>query len=683
MNKERAITYSLLAHIRNKGTLVEGPIDIFKPLIKRTLSKLSKDRGQMKGNGVNVKGNSILEIKKVSDELYSIDFPIPVLRNILNEISDDINTNGITHFCIYQDNSFEIYNYEFDDYDDVINKQKKVVNNLEKLYLDFCKSEGLKNVKGGSIFKFIEKNKFNLSKYISNKEYLNGNNYTQEAKFINFFKKIPQVYEQIKDIYLGAIITSFIEYETTDIERDVELLLDTNFIVSLIDLNTPESTHTCKTLINIAKQEGFKIKVLKDTLEETKGLLTAKASNFHKSFLQKKINSEDVYNACDRKGFTKVDLERIIDNIEDIIKDLDIQIVYLTDKDKNKARFSNEFTSLKNVRNSEQAALHDSLALLYVKEKRGGLVKDFDKVNCWFVNNSASSDSGYNINKNRYQPETIKADELLNILWLSNPRVNKSIDSKDLAEIGLTSIVSFTLNKALPKAKIIRDLDENIQKYAKEKITDQDIIRISTRIVDNQLNDIEELNSISEKDQNLFVKRLEEESKKQKEIDDRRIEGIERIMKEFEGKINKTEELYKKVQRSNKESKEDKENKNKYIKELEDKIKRSEQKEKVVKLKEWEDGELMKWRRKSWINLSICILLIITSFVIIFIVCDGDTENFNELLKGIKSSVLFPLFSTLISLIFSIFILKALYDKYHNHSNIQNYLNRLDKPDYL
>lgn len=39
MNKERAITYSLLAHIRNTGSLAKGPIDIFIPLIKRASFK--------------------------------------------------------------------------------------------------------------------------------------------------------------------------------------------------------------------------------------------------------------------------------------------------------------------------------------------------------------------------------------------------------------------------------------------------------------------------------------------------------------------------------------------------------------------------------------------------------------------------------------------------------------------
>jgi len=40
MSRDKALTYSLLTHIRNTGTLAKGPLDIFIPLIKRVLSKM-------------------------------------------------------------------------------------------------------------------------------------------------------------------------------------------------------------------------------------------------------------------------------------------------------------------------------------------------------------------------------------------------------------------------------------------------------------------------------------------------------------------------------------------------------------------------------------------------------------------------------------------------------------------
>lgn len=102
MNKinDRALTYSLLPHIRSKGQLISGPISIFVPLIKRTLSLLNQ-------NGL-FSGKSITEIKNKADELYAIDFPIPVLRTILSTIAREINTEDERRFELFQDDAFQI-----------------------------------------------------------------------------------------------------------------------------------------------------------------------------------------------------------------------------------------------------------------------------------------------------------------------------------------------------------------------------------------------------------------------------------------------------------------------------------------------------------------------------------------------------------------------------------------------
>ena len=84
------------------------------------------------------------------------------------------------------------------------------------------------------------------------------------------------------------------------IKADVILLFDTNFIVSLLDLNTPESTHTCRKLLDVGKTLGYKFHVLIDTIEETQCLLNYKAEYFNNTIIQKYVNKEDIYNACTR-----------------------------------------------------------------------------------------------------------------------------------------------------------------------------------------------------------------------------------------------------------------------------------------------------------------------------------------------------------------------------------------------
>jgi len=675
MNKERAITYSLLSHIRNTGTLAKGPIDIFIPLIKRTLSKMNSE-------GV-FKGKSILEIKKASDKLYQIDFPVPVLNKILNEICNEINTDEIQHLILYKDGSFALNQYTFTDYEELVDNQRTEIDELEDVFKKFCNSSELEIENSNSIFSFIEQNKFTLSKYISHNKETNGTDYTKEAQFVDFFKRFPSIYNKIKDIYIGSIIAGYIEYNSDEAQRDIILLLDTNFIIGLIDLNTPESTHTCNTLLKIAKQQKFKIRILKDTIEETTHLLEAKAEYFDKSFLQKKINAEDVYNACERRNLSKTDLERIADNLEKTINEFGINILHNTDKLKKEAKFTEIYKVFEKFRNSKKSALHDATAILYINKERKKRIKEFDKVNAWFVNNSSSVVGDSIFLKNGFQPETIKADDLLNILWLSNPQVNKSIETNDLAEIGLTSAISLTLSKDLPKSNIIRELDDNIHKYAKEGISDTDIIRVATRITNKQLKDIEELNLLASNDKEEFVKRLQEEANRQKKIEETRIQKLENVFKNISKRTDELEKTKQEFQEKSKnidvilKEKESKES------ELEDKLLIEQNKNREILRDNWYSKQLKKWRRKTWVEFFIFALIFIAGILYIFFESNWNLTQAVNYFKELKANIIFSGLVSLVLFIWNYFNIKTLYAKYRSHSNIQNFKKGLKIPENM
>lgn len=676
MNKERAITYSLLAHIRNRGTLAKGPIDIFIPLIKRALSKMN--------SAGTFEGRSLLEIKKITDELYSIDFPIPVLKKILKEICKEINTDTSTHIVLYQDGAFSIQQYSFTEFEDVILIQTKEVNEIEELFKQFCKTSDLQISKSDSIFNFIEKNKFTLSKYIANTNETNGEDYTSEAQFIEFFKRIPQIYDRIKSIYLGSIIAGYIEYTPVEAKSKIELLFDTNFLVGLLDLNTPESTHTCKTLVGIAKKQGFKLRVLRDTIDETENLLQTKAKFFEQSFLQKKVNPEDVYNACDRRNLSKSDLERISDNLEGTMSKFGINLIYQTDKLKKEAKFTKVYKVFERVRGSKKSALHDATALLHIQKQRGKRIKEFDKVNAWFVNNSISVEGDSIVLVDGYQPETIKADDLLNILWLSNPQINESIEGEDLAEIGLTSSISLTLNKNLPKSQILRELDDNIHKYAREEVSDTDIIRVATRITNKQLKDIEELNALAEKDKAEFVKRLEEEANKQKRLEESRIKKLEHVFKDISIRSEELEKTKKEFEvKTNQIDKmvQDKTEADSKVEKLKSELKIEKNRNKEIKRDEWVAAQIFRWRKKSWLEFFVLVGLFGIGIVYILFHSDWNISKSLEYFTSLNSNILISSLISLALFVFTGITLKTLFGKYRNHSNIQNYTKGLKIPD--
>ena len=532
---KKALAYSFLAHVRNSGTLVQGPLEIFVPLVKKGLHFMNASKELYKGESIN-------EIREIIYEKYNIDIPIPVLRTVLRYIANEVNQQEHV-FDLYIDDSFWIKDYVFEDYDIYLSRKEKEIESLQNLFTAFCKANGLPT-QNTNIIKFIEKNKASLSYYITHKEESNGENYTIEAKFVEHFRAIPDIYEQIKDIYLGTIICSLLDYTPTNLNVDIDLLFDTNFIVSLLDLNTPESTHTCRKLIEISKSLGFSMHVLADTVDEIKGLLTFKAENFDKSIIQKYVNKEDIYNACSRLKYSKTDLERVRDNIENSLSSYGVLVIPYTEKLKNVAKYGNDYIQLKNYRSNHKAALHDAMCLAYVREKRHGKqFKNFEDVNCWFVNNAISHDFDnegieriLTTNDNTSLPEIIKVDDLLNILWLSNPSMGLLKDA-DMVDIGLTSLVAFTLNKSLPKARIIKELDDNIQKYKDENISERDVFLLSTRIANGQIRNLEKLNELASSDTAAFNKAVKEEANKQNQIELERGKKLDEIIKKFEDSI--------------------------------------------------------------------------------------------------------------------------------------------------
>lgn len=686
---KKAITYSLLAHIKNSGLLLEGPLDVFIPVVKKGLCFMNTSKQQYKGANIS-------EIKNVIEELYGIDIPLPVLRSILKKIAKEINTEIETIFILNNDDSFWIKDFVFEDYNDEIERSKKEIQNLQDLFKEFCKINNFDDHDNNCIIKFIEKNKVSISSYLANSPKINGTDYTMAALFVDYFKNLPSVYLQIKNLYLGSILTCYLDYVPTSAKMGITLLLDTNFIVSLLDLNTPESTHTCQKLIEVCKRLGYKFLVLKDTIEETKGLLSFKSNNYDKAIITKYINREDIYNACERRKLTPVDLDRIADNLENTLLSLGVVTIPYTDKLRNRAKLTREYKLLKPYRNSEKAALHDAMAITYVKDTRGKNIKEFEKVNCWFVNNSISHDSDresidalLNSTKNQYQPEVIKADDLLNILWLSTPSINTELANNELVDIGLTSLVAFTLNESLPKARVIKELDENIQKYKGANFTDKDVLLLSTRITKRQIQNVETLNELAKKDTIKFAERIKEEAKRQEIIENERAANIEQLLKRLSLKVEELEVHKNKVtERISLQKKRELEASNDLIRKQNEEIIKlkkerinSENKMRKKKRDEFIKKQLWKWRKKTWILLIIFSLFFVGCITWICVLCDGNITAINSKLNELYQNKILSLIVSFMLFIANMFIIKLLYDKYYNYSNIENYKKNIKIPD--
>jgi len=577
--------------------------------------------------------------------------------------------------------------YVFDEFESLIDEKKVLIENIERLFHEFCSLNNISKSEYSSIFNFLEINKTTISKYLTEKHKTDKKeDYTLEAQFVSFFRQIPQIYNTIKELYLGSILSSYIEYSTKPIELKVELLLDTNFIISLIDLNTPESTDTCRKLIEIARHNGYRISILNDTIDEIQRLILRRAEHFHESFLTKKVNPEDIYNACDRRGLTKTDLENISDKLPNLLNnEFSITTIPVTTKYSNIARFSKEYRNLQKFRNNNAAALHDATAIYYVREKRGNKkFKAFEKVNCWFVNNAFNNEYDdfsqcKEVFNNQFQPEIIKADVLLNILWLSNPNIGTELNSEEIINVGLPALISSTLNESLPKNAIIRELDDNIQKYAKDKLSDEQIVRVATRIANKQISKVENLNKLADESKEKFVKRLQEEAEKQKKIEEKRIAQFEKIVVDLRKESEKI--------RKEKANLDAKKSENDRLKDelVQSKAKEIEKENEIRELKrnKFIKKKLSNWRKKSWIELTISLLIAVIGLIILMFKSNWNLSVATDLFISLKGNIIISFLLFFAATIFSAIIIRTLFNKYRNMSNIKAFIELLDIPDDL
>ncbi len=673
--QQRAITYSLLAHIRNGGELTQGPVDIFGPLIKRAIAKMA--------SGGIYKGESLQEVSDICKDLYGIDFPVPVLSVILLQISKQINTDQETYVVLHADGSFEFSQYTFDDYEKTISNQEELTNKLNEVFRKFCDDMEFHDYRDMSIVKFVESCKFQLGRYFSVNSTSDTVDYSKEAKFIEYFKRSPIVYRQIQDIYLGCIISSYLTYTPKRSSGEVELLMDTNFIISLLDLSSEESAATCKALISLARASSFTLSVLPDTIRETSNLLKAKAANYRQSFLIGKVLKEDIYSACARRNLNRADLERIADNLESLVKTFAIRTIANTDTLRRKAKSSPEYPIFLAIRNSQEAAIHDTIGVLYVKQKRGGSIADFERVNCWFVNRNSIDSNVLGNHRRLGQPEIIRADELLSVLWLSNPSLSSTLSSKAFSEVGLTSIIAQEISKDLPRAKVLRELDDNIVKYARDAISDADIVLVSTRIANNEILELDSLNDLARKSPELFIKRLEDEASKQKSFE---AETMEHFTRSLELSSKGLFELQEQAALLGQQNNERQQKALSLLNELE--AMRAENlmiRQSLLKLKrdEWTKLQIRKWQAVSWGYLAIVISVIAVMASTILHLNDWSLLRINERAHSENLYAALRIVVPVLSTIVLASVVYPLINKYTSPNQKKAFIDLLEYPPDL
>ena len=252
-------------------------------------------------------------------------------------------------------------------------------------------------------------------------------------------------------------------------------------------------------------------------------------------------------------------------------------------------------------------------------------------------------------------------------------------------------MVSYNLNSTLPKARIIKELDENIQKYRNDStITDKDVVRLSTRIVQRQIDDVQALNELAKKDGAKFAAKVKEEATKQEQVDNERalkldmliksmVEGIEEL---HQNKERLDQRHYKKMINLKEQEQAFREKSNQLaIREQESKeqLHKAWIRENNLRKSKWEkyqNTEFCKkkklWSRVFWGFWGIVALLMVIIFLCIFVL--GE-----EVLKFIPKNSILSIVNSLFFLCFSGIVVKNYSDWCHNPNYEEKFKNNLNR----
>ncbi len=300
--------------------------------------------------------------------------------------------------------------------------------------------------------------------------------YFEDAK-----KRKPSQYKIIESIVYGSIIASVLKSpdirEVTKEFGELDVILDSNIIFSLLDLRLPIEAKPVMELFNILKKYGMRLKVFDFTIDEIIRVLNGYEREQHSYIEGILINS--VYSLMKNKGWTNEDVRLFINRISEKIRRLDIEIIS-TGIDIiefcNVEGLSRYLDGLRKYKPSRpmNSYYHDLAAIEMIKIMRGNEAnkREIESSKCIFL----SSDlilSSFNFNRmghkdNSTISEVIPGKLLTNILWLKYPNVVKDLPIKDIIASNSRLLV---VDKFVWK-HFIKNLHQLVEK---EEITDKDL----------------------------------------------------------------------------------------------------------------------------------------------------------------------------------------------------------------
>lgn len=415
---------------------------------------------------------------------------------------------------------------------------------------------------------FVTKNIYSLTLNLNkNGQGCEDSNF--EKVFVNYLSEMniqnPELLRIFDEVWKGSVIMNELKKESFEdqdnkLKKNLTIYVDSNFILSLLELHNPIINQAAKELFTLIKGiENITLAVLDITLKEIYDLIDV-YDIIKNNFTDIEIDS--VFYYLKQRGYTNIKLEQLKDSIEDklhifgIIKEETLRLdendqkryAVIYDHIFQNTQYWNEKKperSRKQDSAIEKSVHHDASAIVHVLRYTDRYARNFEESKVIFLTSSYNLYKNYSgiYKKLESFPCVILDSILTNILYLKNPQKGSNVS--------LSQIIKAHCNYLIVDHNIWNNYLSIIKELKKEeKITMDDYTRLITK---NQITKDFLLNTDSNIDEvkvkEVLSKIKEKERLKDKQLDDKSkevndlIKEKEKQQKEIEDKYQQKEEL--------------------------------------------------------------------------------------------------------------------------------------------
>lgn len=536
------LSYAVISDRFNNG---ESVILSFAPLVEELLLSIADD---------TVSKSNLIDLYQ---QKYGYAMPPAILQEILvylrNRGKIDLLKND---YLDINRKELQEVSYEY----------ATMLNSLKNNFSFFAKDNGI-NIKPTEVvqvfLEFMSKYAIDLNAYFNNLHEENDINYDDSDAInriiIDFLMRIkldnPNLFELLNDIYYGMVLSSVLQLDQTEINdlennSDIsELLLDSNYIFRLLDLQTAYEHKATIHTHQLAQDAKISFYVLPETLEQIASTLNGFMIDINPGATKILSSYGDdafsgIHSAYIRRNLDLADINEIISNLQTEllekfgVKIWEKEIAIITDDDNDAISSMSKFKLGKEI----ESLQHDLKLVRTIDIARPQYIPDMSKAKSWVLTDDNKlmkwSSSKYN---NKRIPECLTESQLSTILWLKSP--------KQFNGQALENVICALRNQSLVGKEQFRRISNAIEKQKERVANDKAKINVMPLLFSPQCLSLDEIDKTADSDEN--INRLFDEGfNRAKKYSDEVRKDKEKYKNEYESVKQKLEIAYEKERES-------------------------------------------------------------------------------------------------------------------------------------